>query len=311
MDEVTPRVAKSLRCRSVLVPALCLLAFASTRDAVAQQVNLRSIGSPGFYAIGTVSVTNGSPNVTGLGTAWLTANRGRGDVITIPCSSAPVCPGGTSYTVASVSAEGALQLTQPFAGVSGGASYAIQRQFTTLAAWEDCVNGPPGGGCGFFPVLSSSLVADGRSEVGIAYKDSVFTLAGPVDIDGSITDATHTITLTADGANRHLGLAGTGVVLNNGVNGGPALRVRDDHVTVEWLEITNGQGAGAHPIQADNQAPANGLVFRNLLLHDAGGNGIEIRDSDTIADLYDNIVYKRSTAASRSRTARSPGRSAS
>ncbi|MGH9364454.1 MAG: hypothetical protein ACRD1B_04200, partial [Thermoanaerobaculia bacterium] len=57
-----------------------------------------------------------------------------------------------------------------------------------------------------FPFLFNS------TEVGVAYKDSVFMPAARVQILGSTTDANHTITLTADPPNRHNGIPGAGVV---------------------------------------------------------------------------------------------------
>ena len=149
-------------------------------------------------------MVNGSATVTGIGTQWVTANRGRGDYITIT--------GQGTYTILGVWSETALALTQAFSGTSGTYSYTIGRQFADLVSWEDCVDGPPGVACPYFPVVSASLVADDRREVGIAYKDSVFTAGANVVvlIDGSTTDANHTITLTADDGNRHLGVAGNG-----------------------------------------------------------------------------------------------------
>ena len=109
-------------------------------------------------------------------------------------------------------------MTTAFIGATGvGKAYTISRQFATLAAWEDCVDRR--GACPFFPVTTASLVTDDRSEVGIAYDDAVGAdLAGGLTIDGSVTDATHTITLTADGVNRHYGLPGQGVLINNGAS---------------------------------------------------------------------------------------------
>ena len=256
------------------------------------KTNYRSIGTA-TYGTGSVGVAIGSTVVTGAGTAWLTANRGRGDVITIPCPTAPACAGGVDYTVTAVSAEGALQISPPYAGATNAASsYFIRRQHMTLDGWEDCVDGPSGTPCPFFPVTSSSLVADDRSEVGIAYKDGTYLLAAPFDIDGSITDPAHTITLTADPGNRHNGVAGAGVVIDNGSNTSVAVRIRDDHVTLEWLEIEGGSGAAADAIETDNQAPANQLTLRSLLLHNAGGKGMDIRDADTVADVYNNLFYQ-------------------
>ena len=50
----------------------------------ASTVNYRSIGTAADYSTGTITATNGSPNVTGAGTAWVANNRGRGDVLTVP-----------------------------------------------------------------------------------------------------------------------------------------------------------------------------------------------------------------------------------
>ncbi len=104
-----------------------------------------------------------------------------------------------------------LRLTEPYAGATNGSRpYTIFRQFGTLATWEDCVDAG-GTACGAFPAQpSNSLVADGRSEVGIAYEDAA--LAGGLLINGSITDSLHTITLTADDGNRHYGRSGQGVL---------------------------------------------------------------------------------------------------
>ena len=76
--------------------------------------------------------------------------------------------------------------------------------------------------------------------MGIAYNDGA-TYAGPLVIDGSVTDATHTITLTVDPGNRHSGVpwqagATPHVVLNHSNFTGP-LQILDDYVTVEWLDV--------------------------------------------------------------------------
>ena len=245
------------------------------------KTNYRSIGTAADYTTGTVGATAGSDLVLGIGTLWVSANRGRGDRILIE---------GTNYTVASVDLETQLRLTTAFIGGTGvGKAYTISRQYTTLSGWEDCVDGGP---CPFFPVTSNDLVADDRSEVGVVYKDSVYVLGAPLDIDGSLTDSAHTIALTADAGNRHNGVAGTGVVIDNGLNASVAVRVRDDHVTLEWLEINGGSGAAADALETDNQAPANLLTLRSLLVHNAGGKGMDIRDADTVADVYNNLLYQ-------------------
>ena len=97
-------------------------------------------------------------------------------------------------------------------------AYNLARMFDTLQKWEDCLSYR--GGTDYCPgdafdVQSASLVADNRVEVGIVYRktgDYNFTV-----IDGSTTDFVHTITLTADPGNRHLGIpnAAAGVGLQN------------------------------------------------------------------------------------------------
>ncbi len=262
-----------------------------TYQAAAPTVNYRSIGTAPGYSTGTVSASNGSPTVVGTGTSWLAANRGRGDQIRIE---------GVDYAIVSVASNNVLTLTSPFTGASGaGKSYAIARQFSSLADWEDCISGAVP--CTFLPVASASLVSDNRSEVGIVYKDSVYNLSLPFTIEGSITDANHTITLTADGQNRHQGLAGTGVVMDNSGGSGNAVEVRDDFVTLEWIEIRRG-GAGIDGIRVSNLGLPNQVVLRNLLIHDMAGDAIEFAQPDLAADVFNNVLY-RATIGIRSSTA--------
>jgi hypothetical protein len=243
----------------------------------------RSIGTAADYNTGSVSATNGSVIVTGsVGVDWKGANRGRGDRIQID---------GVNYTILSVDSPTQLTLTSAFTGGTGsGKAYTISRQLGTLALWEDCIDGPPGTACPFFPVTSASLVTDQRSEVGIAYKDSTFTSG--VGFNFSITDANHTITLTADAGNRHYGRAGQGVVVNLGGSTNPAVRVQDDWITVEWLELTGGSGSLARGFLVDTIAAGARLVIRNNLIHAMPGQGIRLDDADINADIYNNIIYE-------------------
>ncbi len=238
--------------------------------------NYRSIGTAPDTIVGTIVATAGSSVVTGTGTAWVANNRGRGDRIDI---------GGTDYTILSVDSNARLTLTGPASGNYSG-PYTISRQFATLPAWEDCIDGGP---CIYFSVATGDLVLDDRSEVGIAYKDTVFSTE--VVIDGATTDGTHTITLTADGDNRHYGVAGNGVVVDIGASLAGAIRVDDEFVTVEWLEITGGSGGAAHGVRYNSMSPSNKQVLRYCLIHDVGGDGILLSDADLDAGIYNNIVY--------------------
>ena len=236
----------------------------------------------------TVFATQGSRTVMGeAGTLWRSNNRGRGDAILIQL---------VPYTIAAVNSETQLTLTSPYAGTTGGGkSYSIQRMFGTLAEWENCVDGliVGGGACPFFVPASNDLVADNRGEVGIAYNDSVVPanadFTASVQIDGSITDAIHTITLTADWGNNNRGLAGAGTLIDNS-NSQAAIRIQDDFVTVSWLEIRGGL-LSVDGVEVSNLGPSNQVRLLNLLIHDVPGNGIEITDPDTIIDVYNTIIY--------------------
>ena len=256
-------------------------------------------GTAGTTGAGTrASVTNGSATVGGLlGTTWRASNRGRGDVITIPCDDPPACTMptvGVHYMIQGVPADNALQLSRGYQGATNpSASYLIRRQFLTLTAWEGCISGTAPACNNYFPVIGGNLVIEDRHEVGIAYKDSVFVYGGVnpiVDINGSTTDATRTITLTADPGNRHLGLRGTGVILD--MNGGTAdegVRIGDDFVTVEWLEFQNG-ASNADGIEISSINTPNQVVVRNNLFHNLS-TGIDYSDTDVNADIYNNILH--------------------
>ncbi len=251
------------------------------------RTNYRSIGNLGNppYGVNTVSVTQGSNVVTGAGTAFRTANRGRGDRIDID---------GVNYTVYAVDSETQLRLTNPYQDVTNGARpYNIFRQFGSLATWEDCVDG--GTACGAFPAqpAGGNLVADGRPEVGIAYDD--IPLAGGLIVEGSTTDSLHTITLTADEGNRHYGRTGQGVLIDNGSVTAPAVRVQDDFVTLEWMEVTGGTSAGGDAIEVSGLAPLSQVVLRNNLIQTVGGVGIEVVEGDARVDIYNNFIYDTGT----------------
>ena len=247
-------------------------------DEAAVTVNYRSIGIAPAYTTGDVTANLGSTIVTGTG-AWVTANRGRGDHIDI---------NGNQYTILSVDSEMQLTLTSPAIATFTGPLYTISRQFTTLQAWETCISG--GGGCVYFPVIGGDLVADHRSEVGIAYDDGASF--AEILINASNTDADHDITLTVDPGNRHLGLAGTGVVLDNSACLQTAVRVEDEFVTVEWLEITNGPAVcAAEGMAVRNQALSHKITLRNNLIHSVDRGIITANNSDLMLDIYNNIIY--------------------
>jgi hypothetical protein len=254
---------------------------------------LRSIGNTAAYSAGSGSctATNGSAVVTCPGAAWKTANRGRGDRVTID---------GTSYMVLAVDSETQLRLSTPFTGVTGAGtkSYAMSRQFATPQAWENCISSG-GAACTYFPVANGNLVTGNRSEVGIVYKDaSPYSFAVPgsylLTIDGSTTDASHTITLTADGVNRHYGVSGAGVVLDNGANTATAVRVQDQFATLEWMEIRNGGSTGAHCVDYVPSSNTNHGLIRNNIVRNCSGQSIRLAGSASnhVVDITNNVIYR-------------------
>ena len=255
-------------------------AFSETSEFSANLIvtptNYRSIGTAPDDSTGSVNTTNTSPIVGGVGTSWQTINRGRGDVISICDQPAGSCTSSTNYTVLAVQSNTQLVLTTPYTGSTGPHDYTIGRQFRglgnagqALIDWENCIDGGP---CTYFGAgLTGSLVADNRSEVGIAYKDSVFVLPADLSIQGSTTDAAHTITLTADGSNRHNGTPGAGVVVDESIADGTEIEILDGNVTVEWLETVGTRGVspvGALVVRAfAGDVPLN-VLLQNLLIHD-------------------------------------------
>ncbi|MGD8896452.1 MAG: hypothetical protein PVJ73_10480, partial [Acidobacteriota bacterium] len=275
---------------SVGVNAACSAPPVNPCDGGPGSCNLRSIGDTTPYATGsgTCTATTGSPVVSCPGAGWQSANRGRGDRITIE---------GTDYMVQAVTSESSLTLSTPFTGAGGvgTVSYTMSRQFTTLGAWEACITG--GAACPYFTVADGNLVTGTRSEIGIVYDDgSSYVPPGgsPIlNISGATTDETHTITLTADPGNRHLGRAGDGVVLDNTGNTDRAVVIQDQYVTLEWLEILGGFDNGDHCLDYIPSDAANHAVFRHNLIHDCTGQSIRLAGGSSVfvADIVGNIIY--------------------
>lgn len=71
------------------------------------------------YATGTITATNGSPNITGAGTAWLARKISPSQIILID---------GSWYTISNVTSDTAITLSTNFSGATaGGKSYTIRR----------------------------------------------------------------------------------------------------------------------------------------------------------------------------------------
>jgi len=252
--------------------------------------NYRSIGTNAavLYSTGDATSSAGGSVVTfGTGASLLT-NIGQGDELVVGAQTLYVLS-RDSATQVTIQGTASSSLTDP--------NYTIKRVYNTLQAWEDDRGG--------------DLVAEDRSEVGVAYNDGAFGTGAL--IDGSTTDTTHYMTITVAAGQRHTGVAGTGAVVNAGGGvGADVFEIRDPYTTIEWLEITNfkdGLGEGVH-VQ-DTPSGAN-ATLKNLLIYDydaavagivaelqttirntivyAGDRGIDVRTSGT-AILQNVTVY--------------------
>ncbi len=240
-------------------------------------VNYRSIGTNAAnLSAGTASAASGATTVTV--SAGLPANIGLGDQLDF--TGAPV------ETLFILSRDSATQVTvqTPAASAHIAQIYTIKRAYNTLQAWSTARQG--------------DLVAGNRREVGVAYNDLPFVPFAAVTIGVlgvTKTDPARYMKLTVAPGQRHLGRAGTGVVLDNGTSLSPSIRILDDFATVEWFEIKGGSGTGAHGIEfASNINPANLATVANNVIHDTGGDGVRLGDPDSIVDIHNNIIYRAS-----------------
>jgi uncharacterized repeat protein (TIGR01451 family) len=248
-------------------------ASAGAPEAVTQAlptltVEYRSIGvNAANLSTGTATVESGGTTVTV--SAGLPPNVGLGDRLDLGGGSPE-----TLYVLFSVDATHVTVQT-PAAFNHAGETYTIRRAHNTLQAWENA--------------LPADLVTANVREVGVAYNDGPF--AAGVDFSGSITDPMRSILLTTNVADRQRGTPSSGVVLDNGSNATPAIRISDDHVTIERFEITGGSGTGAHGIEIASVNPANLSTLRYNLIHNTGGDGIRLSDADAIVDVHNNFVF--------------------
>jgi hypothetical protein len=241
------------------------------------QTNYRSIGSNGAVLASTGTATSTANDSMVSFSASLPANVGKGDELTLD-------PLGTPEVLYILSRDTANQVTvQSPSSLSRTVTFEIRRAYTTLVSWEQDIGSGGRGG---------NLVADDRREVGVVYKDAA-PLAGGVTISGSTTDCSHDMVLTSPKGQQHLGVAGTGAVIDNGASASPAIRILDDFVTVEWLEVTGGSGTAADAIDIGTAtAGSNFSRIRYNILHDTGGDGLRVSNPNSVVNLVNNFIYE-------------------
>jgi len=146
---------------------------------------------------------------------------------------------------------------------------------------------------GWCSIQLRDVTGETRIEVGVAYKDGVFSPTATTLINGSTTDASYYMRLTVGVGQRHSGVAGTGVVVDGGlIATGSLFQVRDASLRMEWLEIRNYPGDTALGVAIHVQeAEAPGTYLTHLLIHDYTDNGrgaINIYDDSTVRNT---IIY--------------------
>jgi hypothetical protein len=253
----------------------------------------RSIGvnSGTLYSAGNASVGQGSTTVTFGGGASLPGSEavgavGEGDRLVI---------GGETFFI--LSRDSATRVTvQTAAGATHtNEAYTIRRAYNTIQAWEDACAATPclptsGGGRG------GNLVGEDRVEIGVAYKDGVFSPTSTTAFNGSTTNSTNYMGLTVAVGQRHTGVAGSGVIVDGasiidivGVSD-HLFRLRDAAVRIEWLEIRNfpGDMVEGNAIHVD-EGEAPGAYLSHLIIHDYTDN-----DSRGGINIYDDTIVRNS-----------------
>ncbi|HEX9892614.1 MAG TPA: hypothetical protein VGA78_01770, partial [Gemmatimonadales bacterium] len=169
---------------------------------------------PIYRSIGTNSGTLYSTGNASINAGQTAVNFGGGASLPSPTAVGAVGVGDKlvigSETFFILSRDSATQVTVQAAAASTHTdeAYTITRAYNSFQAWEDP--------CGATPCLPTSsggrggnLVGENRIEVGVAYKDGVFSPTTTTLVNGSTTDANYYMRLTVGVGQRHSGVAGT------------------------------------------------------------------------------------------------------
>jgi hypothetical protein len=161
-------------------------------------------------------------------------------------------PGPASSTFHILAVDSTIQATVQETASFGRSNqtYTIERVYAAIDTWEDACDG--------------DLIGENRREVGVCYADSVFTPSSTITIDDSIVDSEHYMTLTVAPGQRHLGVAGSGVLIDGSGHGGRVLVISDDYTVVEWLAITS---FATDAVRMTDSPTSDGTVLANLLIY--------------------------------------------
>ncbi len=147
-----------------------------------------------------------------------------------------------------------------------------------------------GGASAATATLATIVSSTGTVEKGEMYNDSVFT--GLVAIDGSTVDASHYMHLTVAASDRHIGIAGTGVVIDPTVDGIP-IEIRDPFTRVGWIEITDFTSSASVSLGVLSAAAV--VVISHLIIHDYGSStwdyALRVSGTTASATVMNSVVY--------------------
>lgn len=168
------------------------------------------------YDLGTCNITNGSPNVIGIGTLWSQSKK-------VKAGQWFIGPSGATYTIQSVTDDTHLVLTANYAGSTDGA-YTIQAPTSYATATRvtnqvDLVVSAGAGSVdlGVIPVTGSIHISYSEDYV-LMWQETIvissYTLNGSVvSVTGVPRDLTYTVTYQTDTSNyavkitKHVGTA--------------------------------------------------------------------------------------------------------
>ncbi|MHC4216878.1 MAG: YCF48-related protein [Planctomycetota bacterium] len=236
-------------------------------DEMSGDINYRSIGTQAgtLYSTGDATVSAGSRTVTFGGGASLPTNVGQGDALVIGAETLYILSRDSSLEVTTQTAA---------AGAHSGAAYTISRAYNDFQSWETARQG--------------DLAGEARREVGVAYNDGVFN-AG-LTFDGSVTSATQYMMLTVAAGQRHGGVRNTGARIDTQSGTDDVIVIEDDYVRVEWLALTNFDGADTNDgILGVNNRSDNAYISHVFMYDYSPGTGVHLYDDGTIRN---SIFYE-------------------
>ncbi|MCK5592452.1 MAG: hypothetical protein KAI72_10900, partial [Candidatus Pacebacteria bacterium] len=202
---------------------------------------------------------------------------------------------------------GAISDTDSVTGVTSGATADVVHATATQILLEN-ISGTFESGEQVYQTQDTNYVTisnDGDMAISVA---SCRSSAGTADqtavsIDGWTTNATNYIKVYTPQENRHSGIWNDSVYrlsLTAGANDTHLLDIKENYVKVEGLQIslTNSGGyTGCKAVNMDSQVTTSVIDLNSNILKGAiseansEGTGIYANSADTIAKIYNNIIY--------------------